>query len=166
MKVEHQQRGQSVLYFIGTLMFIVSMVLLFQTFEKKEEVTNWTLEVIGTDEHHPTGKAVDIQLFLRDEMGVPIEDASITLIMDRPSTVHNIEKVMHHVEDGLYESEVIFSLPGTWIGIVEVNRGKDYYQNQFLYHVNGRIVSKQNRDPADVFQLDQPLPNDIKRELK
>lgn len=165
MKLEHQQGAQYILYFFGTFMFIASIVLVFQSLEQKQDVTNWKMTVAGSEERYPTGQAIDIQLFLEDEMGMAIEDANIVLTMDRPGTVHNLEKVMHHVESGLYESEVIFSLPGTWIGMVEVTNGKKRYQNQFLLQVDGQVISAQNRDPADAFHLNQPLPNEIKRQL-
>ncbi|WP_100406512.1 FixH family protein [Bacillus solitudinis] len=144
------------LYLAGALLLCLTIILIYQSFFIKEEVTMWRIELVGSDETYGTGEVVNLQMFLEDEVGMPIEDATVHLTLDRPDTVHNLDKVMHHVEGGLYEREVIFSLPGLWIGMVEVNRGRKIYLNQFLLKVEGPIISEEKRDPADNFNSNQP----------
>jgi hypothetical protein len=149
------------------LFMVGSIFFLFQIGGTKEQVvTNWSMDVVGLSELYRTGEAVELHLFLEDEQGHPIEDANVTLMLDRPETVHHLEKVMHHVEGGLFETEAIFSLPGTWIGMVEASRGRHVYRNQFFLTVDGAIIADTSRDPSDHFTLDQPLPEFLKKEME
>ena len=132
---------------------------------KSELETNWKISFAGANDLFETGEAIDFHLFLEDELGVPIEHANVKAIFDRPDTVHQIEKTFSKLDGGLYETEIIFSVPGTWIAMVEVNKDGRTYFNQILFDVRGTIAAQSNRDPKDHFHLEQPLPKDLEREL-
>ncbi|MED1600573.1 FixH family protein [Alkalihalophilus marmarensis] len=167
MKLEKVLRPEWVIPAIIVLFILGSGAVLFLAAVSKDQVvTNWSMNVAGLDEFYQTGEAVDIHLFLEDAEGHPIEDANVSVLLDRPETVHHMNKVMHKVEGGLYVTEAIFSLPGTWIGMVEAVRGKDVYRNQFLLRVEGGIIAESNRDPEDAFTLDQPLPAYLQKEME
>ncbi|MCM3712590.1 FixH family protein [Alkalihalobacillus oceani] len=121
---------------------------------------------LAVNETFQTGEAIDFQLFVEDGQEQLIEGASVEAVFDRPETVHQIEKTFHHLGDGLYETEVIFSVPGTWVVMVEVKKGRDFYRNQYLLEVEGPIIGEQNRDPGDHFSLEQPLPEELKQLLE
>ncbi len=135
------------------------------TLPKSELETKWTLSFAGANDLFETGQAIDFHLFLEDELGVPIENANMKAVFDRPGTVHQIEKTFSRLDGGLYETEIIFSVPGTWIAMVEVNKDGSTYYNQILFNVRGTIAAQNNRDPKDLFHLEQPLPRDLEREL-
>jgi nitrogen fixation protein FixH len=144
---------------------IISFYLL-STFSNTESLeTDWKLTFAGADEFFQTGQAIDFHLFLEDETGTPMENANMSVVFDRPDTVHQIEKAFGYVEGGLYETEVVFSVPGTWIAMVEAEKDGRYYRNQILFQVSGSIISEANRDPKDSFHLNQPLPKDLQVEL-
>ncbi|WP_227937916.1 FixH family protein [Alkalihalobacillus deserti] len=165
MRLEQERILNRVFITISIIFILISSLFLFMTLPKSELETRWTLSFTGADELFQTGQAVDFQLFLEDELGAPIENANMKAVFDRPGTVHQIEKTFSRIEGGLYETEVIFSVPGTWIAMVEVNqKGRTYY-NQILFDVGGTIAAQSNRDLNDLFHLKQPLPNDLEREL-
>lgn len=110
--------------------------------KKKVTVTHWQAELVGSEQTYQTGQATDLHLFLEDEAGEPIEDADVAVTLDRPVTVHQINKVMHHVEGGLYVAEAVFSLPGTWVVMVEATQGDKQYKNEYLIEVEGRSSLK------------------------
>lgn len=126
---------------------------------------NWGV-TLAMHETFQTGEAVDFQLFAEDEQQRLIEGASVKAVFDRPETVHQIEKTFHHLGDGLYETEVVFSVPGTWVVMVEVKKGREYYRNQYLLEVEGPIIGEQNRDPGDHFSLEQRLPEELEQLLE
>ncbi|WP_142302873.1 FixH family protein [Bacillus sp. FJAT-45350] len=132
---------------------------IFAFIEKETLITDWRMDVVGLDSTYQSGKATDIQLFLEDSAGQPITNANVQLILDRPETVHNIQKTMHHVEDGLYETEAIFSIGGKWVGIVEAKVASNVYRNQFYIDIDGNLVSEEYRDPTDHFHLEQSIIN-------
>ncbi|MCL7747058.1 FixH family protein [Halalkalibacter alkaliphilus] len=149
---------------LGCILVLSSYVLAtLPSMEKLE--TNWTLSFAGADEFFQTGQATDFHVFLEDEFGNAIENATVTAVFDRPDTVHHIKKVFSRVEGGLYETEIVFSVPGTWIAMVEAEKGDHIYRNQILFTVDGSIVSEANRDPKDHFHLEQPLPSELQRSL-
>ncbi len=134
--------------------------------KKKVTVTHWQAELVGSEQTYQTGQATDLHLFLEDEAGEPIEDADVAVTLDRPVTVHQINKVMHHVEGGLYVAEAVFSLPGTWVVMVEATQGDKQYKNEYLIEVEGPIIAEESRDPDDLFKLEQKLPNKIREEIQ
>ncbi|MBU8908823.1 FixH family protein [Desertibacillus haloalkaliphilus] len=128
--------------------------------------TNWQIDVIGTDRVINAGEATDIQLFLEDDMGDPITDANVTVILDMPNMVHHMKKKMNHVEGGLYETEAVVSMGGTWIGMVEASKGSQVFYDQFHLRAEGPIVSKGYRDPTDHINLEQPMPTWVEHQLQ
>lgn len=132
---------------------------------KENIVTMWKMEVVGLREEIQSGKVTDIHLFLEDEFGKPITNAKVSIVFDMPDMVHLIEKKMHHIENGLYATEVVFSMGGTWIGMVEARRGKDVYKNQFIIQATGPLISKEKRERTDKFHLEQPLPDSLTKML-
>lgn len=152
-------------FFLLSLFVMLTFSLFSYIMTKENIVTMWKMEVAGLQNEVKTGEVTDIHLFLEDEFGHPITNAEVTLVLDMPEMVHFIEKKMHHIENGLYATEAIFSMGGTWIGMVEAKRGKDVYKNQFIMEATGPLVSKENRDPADHFHLEQPIKQSLKKML-
>jgi hypothetical protein len=150
----------SLIYIIG-----ISVFLFLTLFSENELETQWSLTFAGSDQTFRTGEAVDVQLFLEDAAGLPIEGANMKAVFDRPGTVHNIEKTFSRLDGGLYETEVVFSLPGIWIAMVEVEKAGRNYRNQIFITVQGSIAADVHRDPKDHFHLNQPLPNEIQEQL-
>ncbi|MDT8862064.1 FixH family protein [Alkalihalobacillus sp. MEB130] len=149
---------------VACLIFISSYsVMAFVSTEELE--TNWTLTYAGAGESIPTGQATDFHIFLEDELGSSVDQATVTAVFDRPGTVHHIEKGFSRLEGGLYEAEVVFSIPGTWIAMIEARKGNQLYRNQIIFTVEGFVVSETNWDPNDHFHFDQPLPMDIERQI-
>ncbi|KHF39185.1 FixH family protein [Halalkalibacter okhensis] len=166
MRLEREPLEKSPILLLSLLCILVLSSYLIITFLNKENMaTNWTLSFAGADEFYQTGQAIDFQIFLEDKFGSSIENATVTAVFDRPDTVHQIEKVFSRVEGGLYETEIVFSVPGTWIAMVEAKQGDQVYKNQILFTVDGSVVSEGNRDPNDHFHLEQPLPSEIERSL-
>lgn len=147
------------LFIIITLFLLASSWLSYHVWIAEEKITDWKMEVVGQDNRPQAGVATDIHIFLEDEFGEPITNANVSLILDMPDMVHYIEKTMHHVENGLFETEVVLSMGGTWIGWLEAKVGNKVYINQFLLEANGPLVSKEHRDPKDYLHLEQPLPS-------
>lgn len=140
--------------------------MFYSYFSTKTELqTNWHVTVTNDGEQFVTGEAIDFHFFLEDERGQTLEGAKVTATFDRVETVHQIDKKFRALPHGLYGTEIIFSLPGTWIMMLDVKKGKQYYKNQYIFEVTGPIVAKENRDPHDSFTLDQPLPKEIRNKL-
>ncbi len=165
MKLE-QSNSLAHIWFIGFLCLFVSTFVLIPLLQKETLQTNWKAIFAEEGEVFRTGQAIELHFFLEDEGARALEDATVTAVFDRVETVHQIEKEFFNVENGLYETEVVFSVPGTWIVMLDVKKGQSYYRNQFLIQVDGPIISTEHRDPADHFHLNQPLPNELQRELQ
>ncbi|WP_078552551.1 FixH family protein [Bacillus alkalicellulosilyticus] len=149
------------------IFFIILTTWVTYTLLMKETLqTNWKLDVVGTEHTYRSGDRTDFHVFLEDENGEPITNANVKVTFDMPDMVHNIQKTMHHLEGGLYEAEVIFSMGGTWIGVIEASQGGNQYINQALIEVDGPTIPEGNRDPADHFSLEQPLPSWIIQEVR
>ncbi|WP_157796431.1 FixH family protein [Bacillus sp. FJAT-45037] len=162
-------RGVNIGIFVMALFFLIGsfvVVVSFLFVENENVITDWKMTVVGINEVYQTGQIIDIHVFLEDESNESIENADVSLVLDRPETVHHLTKVMHRLEDGLYEAEAILSVPGIWIGMVEASRGKDVYRNQFLLKVEGSVIGEPSRDPADHFSLDQYLPDDVQQKVE
>lgn len=164
MKLEKTYPAAPVLIIVA-LSFLISSYFVIPSFQPETLQTNWKVSMLGTEKPLHTGKAVDFHFFLEDERGQPLEGAEVTAIFDRIETVHQIDKNFRELNNGLYETEIIFSVPGTWIVMLDIKKGKHFYRNQYLFDVEGPIIAKENRDPADHFNLQQPLPMDLKRVL-
>lgn len=161
----HLEREKTLrqLFLTLSIMYVVviSMFLFFTLPTEKQLETNWTISFPQAGDILKTGRAVDFHLFLEDEYGQPIEDATMKVVFDRPGTVHQIEKTFSRVENGLYENDIIFSVPGTWIAMIEVTKGDRIYRNQILFDVEGPVIADADRDPNDSFRLTQNLPKDV-----
>lgn len=164
MRIEHSNQ-MTHLWIIGLLYIVVSSIVVIPLLQTEKLQTNWKMTFAQADEVFKTGQTIDLHFFLEDESGTEIENATMKAVFDRNETVHQIEKEFHYLEDGLYETEVVFSVPGTWIVMLEAKKGSSAYRNQFLIQVEGPIVAEESRDPADHFELDQPLPSELEREL-
>ncbi|WP_216829334.1 FixH family protein [Alkalihalobacterium elongatum] len=151
--------------FIALSFLIITGLLSYALFVRENLVTEWQMEVVGTDNVLTAGTTNDLHIFLYDEEGNPIKDANVKVILDMPEMVHYIKKPMHHVENGLYEAEILLSMGGTWIGWLEAKRSGKTYINQFLLQSQGRVMSNDFRDPKDHFHLEQPLPPNIQRQI-
>ncbi|WP_078429049.1 FixH family protein [Alkalihalobacterium alkalinitrilicum] len=152
--------------FITVSFIFITVLLCYALFIRENLVTNWYMEVVGNDNMFTAGTTNDLHIFLYDEEGNPITDANVNVILDMPEMVHYIKKPMNHVENGLYETEVLLSMGGTWIGWIEANRGSETYINQFLLRADGGVMSSDFRDPKDYFNLDQPLPPAVQQHLE
>ncbi|WP_059102844.1 FixH family protein [Shouchella shacheensis] len=142
------------LFFLVILSIVVVLVASQPTVR-----SDWSLHPV--EEEIVTGQRATVQLFLEDEFQYSLTDANVRVTFDQPGTVHNMEKVMHHVEGGLYEVEVLFSVPGTWVAMVEAERRGEIYYNQFFLQVDGDVVGESQVDPDDSFTHDQPLPSNV-----
>lgn len=151
---------------IVLISFLIASFFVAPFIQSEKLQTDWIVTVPGANETFQTGQAIDFHLFLADEFGEAIEKANVTATFDRAETVHQIKKNFHGLANGLYETEVVFSVPGRWIVMLDVQKGNNYYRNQYLLDIEGPIVAEGNRDPADHFDLEQPLPLDVKRELE
>lgn len=148
------------------VMFTISLIfLLVILFQMEQQVVDWHVTAISEDVFY-TGDHSTIHLYVVDENNQPIEDANISAVFDRPETVHQIEKTFTSIGDGLYEANVIFSVPGQWIVFVEARKNKNVYYNQLLLTVEGEVAARSRRDPDDLFNLEQPLPRDLEMELQ
>ncbi|MFC0472380.1 FixH family protein [Halalkalibacter kiskunsagensis] len=166
MRLEREQPFNRMMLLVSLMGVVVMSSYLLTTFANTETLkTEWRLSFAGADEFFQTGQAIDFHLFLEDEVGNPVENVDMSVVFDRPDTVHQIEKTFGYLENGLYETEVVFSVPGTWIAMVEAKKDGNYYRNQILFQVDGSIISEANRDPKDSFHLNQPLPEDLQIEL-
>ncbi len=145
--------------------FLIVSFFIIPLIDYEKLQTDWSVTIPQANETFQTGQAIDFHLFVEDELGQSMEKATVTATFDRVETVHQIEKTFQGLPGGLYETEIIFSLPGIWILMVDVQEGNSYYRNQFLVNVEGPIVAEGNRDPGDHFNLEQPLPLDVQREL-
>ncbi|MGO4887534.1 FixH family protein [Anaerobacillus sp. MEB173] len=145
-------------YILVLLLIYFATVISLNIYTRESIVTNWTMNVVEMEQVVNSGETTVIQLFLTDELGEPIHDANVSLILDMPEMVHHIEKKLSYVEDGLYQTETVLSMGGTWIGMIEAKQGSNVYYNQFVLHANGPLVSKNLRDPTDHIHLDQNLP--------
>src|SRR5690625_289299 len=119
--------------------FVVYLSLQWETLE-----TGWKAVFTSEENSVRTGEATDFHFFLEDERGQPIEDATVTAVFDRVETIHQIEKRAHPLQSGLYATEVIFSVPGTWMMMIHAKNGNKYYKNQFLINVIGPIIAKKH----------------------
>lgn len=151
--------------FIAISFLIITGLLSYALLFRENLVTDWYMEVVGSDNVISAGTSNDLHIFLYDEEGNPIKNANVKVILDMPEMVHYIKKPMHHVENGLYEVEILLSMGGTWIGWLEAKRGSETYINQFLLRSNGNVMSNDFRDPKDHFHLEQPLPPTIQQQL-
>lgn len=149
------------LVFIIALMAVIVSSMLMTVMTKEQLITDWEKEVVGLEEGVMSGKATDIHVFLYDENREPIKDANVSVTFDKPGAVHQLNKIMHHVEDGLYETEVIFSDGGHWIGELAAQRGQEIFYDQFLFDVHGSAISEQHRDPDDHFHLGGGTPEQL-----
>ncbi|WP_017728730.1 FixH family protein [Halalkalibacterium ligniniphilum] len=155
MKLERSiQLRPYVILFLAIPFVIGSIWASYVIFSPKELVTDWRMEVVGLEEAWESGEATDIHLFLYDENGTGIDSANVQIKFDMPGMVHHMEKTMHHVENGLYETEVIFSMGGTWVGFVEATNGAKVFRNPFIFEVTGPVIAEANRDPQDHFQAE------------
>ncbi|ARK29128.1 hypothetical protein BkAM31D_04260 [Halalkalibacter krulwichiae] len=166
MRLEQQNSLTRSLLMIA-IVYCVSSIIFFTIaiFDKEELETDWSISLVDSGSIW-TGDAVDFHLYLEDEQGNPINEANMKAVFDRPGTVHQIEKRFSRLENGLYETEIIFSVPGTWIAMVESSKNDKIYRNQLLFEVQGTIVSDVDRDPKDLFHLEQPLPQDLQFEIE
>lgn len=154
------------IYFLVIPIFcVLGFLIVSSYFYDDELVTNWKMTFAGEDQTFRTGEATDFQLFLENEFGEAMNSATVSVVFDRPETVHQIERTLHPLQNGLFETEVIFSIPGQWIAMIEAKEGNLVYRNQVIFQVDGEIISDGGRDPSDQFNLDQPLPDDIKFQL-
>ncbi|WP_209124304.1 FixH family protein [Alkalihalobacillus sp. BA299] len=151
--------------FITLSFLIITALLCYALFIRENLITNWSMELVGSDNVITAGTTNDLHIFLYDEEGQPIKDANVKIILDMPEMVHYIKKPMNHVENGLYEAEIILSMGGTWIGWLEAKRSGDTYINQFILRADGRVMSNDFRDPKDYFHLDQPVPPSVQHKL-
>ncbi|GAE30047.1 FixH family protein [Halalkalibacter hemicellulosilyticus] len=143
---------------IGFVLFIIAL------FPNEKVIDHWNVTTISEDVFY-TGNVSTIHLYIVDERNEPIEDAEVSVVFDRPETVHQIERTFHSIGEGLYEANVIFSVRGQWVALVHAKKGRDVYQNQLFLSVEGEIAARNRRDPADLFHLGQPLPPDLKLEI-
>ncbi|NEU31465.1 hypothetical protein GN156_11895 [bacterium LRH843] len=165
MRMEYSH-SSSLLVSFALLCILVTSITMIPSIQAGKLETNWQVNFVGAEETFETGQAVDVHFIVEDEFGHPIDSATVTATFDRIETVHQIEKNLHSIQSGLYETEIVFSVPGTWIAMIEVQKGERYYRNQYLFYVEGPIIAKEHRDPGDHFNLDQPLPLELKRELE
>ncbi len=166
MRLEREQTFNRAMLMVSLTGIVFISFYLLSTFATTETLeTEWRLSFAGADEFFQTGQAIDFHLFLEDELGNPVGNVDMSVVFDRPGTVHHIEKTFGYLESGLYETEVVFSVPGTWVAMVEAKKDGNIYRNQILFQVDGSIISEANRDPKDSFHLNQPLPEDLQIEL-
>lgn len=166
-KVKLEQNYPAVhIWAISVLFMLSSSFLLFPLLKSETMRTDWHITFAEEGEILPTGKTVDLHFFILDENDEPLEGAKVVAIFDRVETVHHIEKSFSSLGNGLYETEIVFSVPGTWIIMMDVKKGSSVYRNQFIVEVDGPIISEEHRDPADHFNLNQRLPIDLQRRLK
>ncbi|WP_051556656.1 FixH family protein [Alkalihalobacterium bogoriense] len=151
-------------FFLAIAFILVTTWVSYTLIMKETLQTNWKMTVVE-QARYQTGEATSIQIFLHDQWDEALTNAKVSLTFDMPEMVHHLTKPMHHVEDGLYEAEVIFSMPGTWIGQVEVSDNSNRYVNQFLVKVEGDVMPESRRDPKDEFDFSQPIPNWLLQEV-
>ncbi|GAE25774.1 hypothetical protein JCM9140_1784 [Halalkalibacter wakoensis JCM 9140] len=166
MRLEREPSFRWPILTIGLCSILFLSFFLITLTSSEELETQWNLSFAGADEYFQTGEAIDFHIFLEDEFGNGIEATSVKAVFDRPHTVHQIEKVFSRFDHGLYGAEVVFSVPGEWIAMIEAKKGNKVYRNQVLFQVSGPVVSESSRDPKDHFHLEQPLPNEIKRSIE
>ncbi len=165
MKIEKVIAKFPLITILAAVFFLaITSWLVYILFVQETTTTNWKMNVVGI-ENISSGRVSDIQLFLEDEEGIPITNAKVSVWLDMPEMNHLIKKPMHHIEDGLYGTEAILSMGGTWIGMVKAKRGSQIYHNQFILLANGPLVSKDYRDPHDQFDFKQPLPHWVEMQL-
>ncbi|WP_062050544.1 FixH family protein [Bacillus sp. JCM 19034] len=153
-------------YLFAFFMCMLSLIFFLVTyFQMEQQVVDWHVTVVSEDLLY-TGDVSTIHLYVVDEFNEPIEDANISAIFDRPETVHQIEKTFTSIGNGLYEANVIFSVPGQWVSLIEAKKGRNVYQNQLFLTVEGEIAARSRRDPDDLFNLNQSLPDDLEIELQ
>ncbi|MCK0470333.1 FixH family protein [Halalkalibacter sp. APA_J-10(15)] len=148
----------------GIVCLIGFAIFLIVLFPNEKLIDHWNVTTISEDVYY-TGNISTIHLYIVDERNEPIEGAEVSVVFDRPDTVHQIERTFHSIGEGLYEADVIFSVPGQWVALVHAKKGRDVYQNQVFLSVEGEIAARNRRDPADLFHLGQPLPPDLKLEI-
>lgn len=154
------------IWVIAFCFMLITFFNLYPLLQTETLRTDWTMTFAEEGVVFQTGKAFDLHFILEDERDEALNGATVTAVFDRLETIHHIEKTLANVGDGLYETEVVFSLPGTWIAMVEAKKGGSIYRNQFIFTVEGAIVAKEHRDPNDHFHLKQRLPIEIERELE
>ncbi|KGA98036.1 hypothetical protein AJ85_16455 [Alkalihalobacillus alcalophilus ATCC 27647 = CGMCC 1.3604] len=117
---------------------LISIVFnyLLTDFQKKYEVENWNVELADPAMSFQKGRTEDIQIFVLNEKQEPLTKANVRLEINEPYTDKSVSVVMHHLEDGLYESEVHFSEPGYWSILVNVENEQYYYQKNLYVEVN------------------------------
>ncbi|WP_413374654.1 FixH family protein [Alkalihalobacillus sp. 1P02AB] len=117
---------------------LISIVFnyLLTDFQKKYEVENWNVELADSGMSFQKGRTEDIQIFVLNEKHEPLTKANVRLEINEPNTDKSVSVVMHHLEAGLYESEVLFSESGYWNILVNVENEQYYYEKNLYVEVN------------------------------
>ncbi|MEY8750274.1 hypothetical protein [Alkalicoccobacillus gibsonii] len=99
---------------------------------KMEKEEHWNIHVVHVAEGFRPFKTESVQLFLQNGEGEPAEGEQVKLELNSQSGI-NEHHWMHHIEDGLYQTELSFKESGEWRGSVTVSNGK--YQDEFPYSI-------------------------------
>ncbi|TSB45818.1 hypothetical protein [Alkalicoccobacillus porphyridii] len=133
--LKHQKSREYYTVFIILCAVILSACVIWtQPFLQNNQL-GWDInEVIVTEGYEPN--AVEhVQLFLVDKAGRPIINGQVLLNAQSEKSHATCKQWMHHVDQGLYESECLFTESGKWKADVFVAGAQSKQQFTYFFTV-------------------------------
>ncbi|KMK75653.1 FixH family protein [Alkalihalobacillus pseudalcaliphilus] len=137
MQVEKVQRLPIPIQIGLVLVFVLIGGAIYSTsqlFISKEEATNWHVELIHRDQL-AIGMTEHLQVLVQDKSGMPLTDKNVEVIMIENSQSYQKEYVLHHVEGGLYATDIMIPFSGSWEINAVIEDSQMYRTENWLVHV-------------------------------
>ncbi|MDQ0205284.1 hypothetical protein [Alkalicoccobacillus murimartini] len=119
-KQNHEYIQVCVLF--GLLIFITFLGWIGPFLESSQE--DWQIHEVHVAEGYRPYLTENVQVFIENSEGIPVLDGNVSLEARHVQSGTSIKKWMHHLDEGLYEAECLFTESGTWQVNVKVRSNR------------------------------------------
>ncbi|MCM2676701.1 FixH family protein [Alkalicoccobacillus plakortidis] len=127
-KTQTKEYGQIIAVMI-VLMIVLFYGLFYPSLTVQED--QWQIHEVHVAEGYRPYRVEKVQLFLEDTQGRPMENGQVQFEVSHVETGITEKQWMHHVEQGLFETDYLFTESGEWQVQIEVSNNRS--QQQFTY---------------------------------
>lgn len=142
--LQEQQNRENIFLLVLFMALIASFIVWFKPYESKQ--SNLQLEHIVVAEGYELHQVENIQIFVKDEYGQPIQAAQVQLDAKSEQSSDTCKQWMNHVEAGLYEAECLLTASGKWQAELAVTSPQNRQTFQFEFVVKSPYPQEDPRE--------------------